>query len=726
MLLRGDHGVRELLKAGDQRSAKALQSIAMRGNGGALAGVQMFADLFGRMHAMVEIGDERCNRALEVDVVLPQRVVRVEEERLVEGASWKLSLRAGWSSCDDRAHALIVMNADAPIGCDGTLASMDKAAYEESKKGDGAWPLAFLLSLAAIFFLTYFNRFAGLRSGDGEFSGGVAFLAGKLPYRDYYTAGPPLNQIKSALELAIFGKTLLVTRLAGVAERLAIAALLYTWLRRIFSSWASAIAALVTIIVSAGDHTDPLASYNHDAILFAILCGFLASLSLETKHTRRGLLLAALAGVAASLSSLTKQTVGLGSTVAVLALGAVAIFQLRGIRSSIGWAMAYLGGFAVPVLALGIYLHRLGLLRACLTMLFVSGPSAKASAPHAFLTREFSVAADNPAWVIPALIAIVLSACAIWRSVTGTRRSEECPPVRWFYLWLVVFAVIGLAVALDLTALPALNDFSKCSVYYVLLADSVLGAVVLGYGLKARRVDTRLWQIVLFAGVGWSVAVTLSLSWPAFEAMTLPGLALLLAAVLEGSKGWGRRFLFLVIAAMVFLAVREKLDLPFSFDHQDEPAVRFATQPSTEPMLRGMRLPPETVRLLDVAASTMRAKAGAGDTVFTYPEMGLLYVLSGKNPPTWSGSHNIDVVPDSFAREESSRVLRARPAVLLYARPTEAQLRLEEAVWRNGNRSGQRDLVAVLDTLAAEYQLVDTFCLQPGDNPIRLYVRRSR
>src|SRR6202012_3709279 len=133
----------------------------------------------------------------------------------------------------------------------------------------------------------YFRRFAGSRSGDGEYSGGLAFLAGRLPYRDYYTAGPPLNPIKSALLLAIFGKALLVTRLAAVVERLAIAALLYAWLRRIFSSWTSAIAALVTIIVSAGDHTDPLASYNHDAIFFAMVCGLLASLSLEDRRRRQ-------------------------------------------------------------------------------------------------------------------------------------------------------------------------------------------------------------------------------------------------------------------------------------------------------------------------------------------------------------------------------------------------------------------------------------------------------
>jgi hypothetical protein len=602
---------------------------------------------------------------------------------------------------------------------------MYNAAHENPKKREDIWPLFFILSLAAVFFFSYFNRFAAIRSGDGEYHGGMAFLAGRFPYRNYYTAGPPLNQIKSALELAIFGKTLLVARFAAVIERLAIATLLYAWLRRIFSSWASAIAALVTIVVSAGDHTDPLASYNHDAIFFAMVCGFLASLSLEDKHRRRVLTLAALAGVAASLSSLTKQTVGLGSAVAVLVLGAIGVLRLRGVRDSTRWALAYLGGFAVPILGLGIYLNHLGLLRSCLTMLFVSGPSAKASAPHAFLGRELAVAADNPAWVIPALIALVLSARAIWRAIKDAKLQEEPPPVRWVSLWLATLFLVGLAISLDLTTLPALNDFSKCSVYYSLLACSFLGVAAIGFALRPGNADARIWQIILFTGVGWSVAVTLSLSWPAFEAMALPGLALLIAAALEGSKRWGRRFLFLVLAAMLFLAVREKLDLPFSFDHQDEPAVRFATQPSAEPLLRGMRFPPETARLLDETVSTIKTRTGAGDTVFTYPEMGLLYVLSGVNPPTWSDSHNIDIVPDSFAGEEAERIWRARPAVILYARPSEADLRMEEKVWRNGRPSGQRDIVNALDKLVADYQLVDTFCLQPGDNPIRLYVRRT-
>jgi hypothetical protein len=429
-----------------------------------------------------------------------------------------------------------------------------------------------------------------------------------------------------------------------------------------------------------------------------------------------------MAGGCAGLSALTKQTVGLGVAVAVLVLGLLGLGRLRGAVAAVRWGLAYLAGFAAPLLAVGAWLRYLGVLGSALMMLFVSGPAAKASAPHAFLSRELSVAADNPAWLIPALIGIALSARPIWRAVTGTAAREDAMlRWRWPWVWLGGTAVIGAAELLALTSLPAVRDVSKCAVYFTLLASLWLGIAAMVRGLR-RPAEARIWQIALFAGVGFTVAATLSLSWPAFEAMTLPGLGLLLAAALDGSRRWGRRFVLLTVSAIVFLAVFEKLNLPFSFDHQDEASVRFATEISTQPMLRGMRLPPETVRLLDETAAAMKT-APPGGTVFTYPEMGLLYGLGGRNPPTWADSHNIDVVSDALARQDAARLLRARPGVILYARPSEADLREEEATWRNGKPSGQRDLVAALDRLVAGYRLVDTFCLRAGDTPIRLYVR---
>jgi hypothetical protein len=599
----------------------------------------------------------------------------------------------------------------------------DPASIKEVRQR-GAFPLAFVVCLAGIFFFSYFNRFAGLRSGDGELSGGLALLDGRLPYRDYYTAGPPLNQIKSAVELGLFGKTLLVSRLFAVLERLGIAALLFFWLRKVFSPWAASIAALATILLSAGDHTDPLASYNHDAILLAMLSGFFVSLSVESKTARRMLLCGLAAGSAAGLSSLTKQTIGLGEGTALLVLGVMATARLRDVVSGMWWGLCYLGGLLLPVAAVAGYLYRLGVLRTGLVMLFVSGPSAKASVPFAFVHRELSVAADNPAWVVPALIAAVLCVRPVYRAVVGGAAKTWQGSPLWPWFWGV--ALLGVAELLVYTAIPAVRDTSKCAVYFTLVTTSLLGCLALVRGLQRCHCSVRLWHVAIMTGTGWAVAVTLSLSWPAFEAMLLPGLGVMVAAVIDGASGWGRRFVFVTIAAMMFLSVREKLDLPFGFDHQDEPSVRVASIASNQPMLRGMRLPVETIRLLDETSAWMREKSLEGKTVFTYPEMSLAYTLSGGRPPTFSGSHNIDVLSDSMARDEAQRLLQNRPAVVLYARPSEAELREQELIWRGGRRSGQRDLVAAVDLIVADYRLVDTFEIRPGNTPIELYVEREK
>jgi hypothetical protein len=597
---------------------------------------------------------------------------------------------------------------------------MRKIGFREGGARAELWPMLVVLFLAALFFLSYFNRFAGIRSGDGEFSGGMAFLRGWLPYRDYYTAGPPLTQLKSAIELALFGKALIVTRACAVVERLAIAALLYIWLRRSFSQWAAAIASLTTIILSAGDHTDPLASYNHDAILLAMLCGFFATLALEKHRAHSFAALSVCAGIMAGLSSLTKQTVGLGVAIGVMVIGALACWHVWGRRRSLFWLAAFGLGFSIPVVALGLYLKHVGLLAACLQMLFVSGPQAKASHPLAFAVREWRVLVDNPTWWSPALLGIAVSARTLWRGLSRDEDSNQTEQRIWLWVLGVGIVLFGIAKLLASTEIHAVRDSAKCTVYYTLVMTAIYGLGAIVFALRERgRLSERAWKIALVATVGWCVAITQSLSWPVFEAMLLPGLGVLVAAVIDGARSWGVRFTMLVVASLSMLQVWEKLDLPFSFKAEDEAPVRMATVESAQPMLRGMRLPAETVRLLD---KTVKLMQGHGP-VFTYPEMGLLYVLSKENPPTFAGSHNIDVVSDTFMREETARLERTPPAVLLYARPTETELKSEEQVWREGRRSGQRDMIAMLDTLAARYILVDTFVLRTGDDPIRLYMR---
>ncbi len=592
-----------------------------------------------------------------------------------------------------------------------------------SKPRRESWPvmISALIALTLMFLLSFFNRFAGLRSGAGEYAGGMTLLSGIMPYRDYFTAGPPLNVVKSALILKAFGSALIVSRAAGVLERLLIALVLLRWLVQLFRPWHALVASVVTIVVSTGDPTDPIASYNHDAILFGMIAGLAASLMLEGGSKRRTIILAMVSGASAMLSLLSKQTVGLGVVVCLAMAGTILVAKLDGMRRAGVWCAGYAAGCVVPLAATALWLWKIHVLHACIQMLFVTGPAAKAGHASDFLVRELVVAWLNWKRLLAALIGLALG----WQAVRrGLQAKDTRVPTRWAQAtWVAAgAAIIATAEALAYSKLPVQRNFSKCAVYYVLVGLTLWLASQMVWLFRAG-VSRRAAQAILFGAVAWSIAVMLSLSWPAFEPMTLPGLGLLLAATLDGVRDRFRWFPLLIMAALVFLQVREKLDGPFGFGHQNEAAVRLADKPSMEPQLRGMRLPSAMVTFLDDTSTLVATQTRPGDTIFTYPEMGLLYPLTGRMPPTRAGSHNIDVINDAFARDEAGRLTRARPAVIVYGRLSEHDLEEEEKTWRRGRRSGQRDIIAALDGLVQGYRLTGTYVIAPGDPPIEVYVR---
>jgi len=588
-------------------------------------------------------------------------------------------------------------------------------------------PLTLLAIVTFAFLSTFFNRFAGLRSGNGEFTSGIMFLSGSLPYRDCFSATPPFNFLKSALLLAVFGKTLFVSRLAGVVERIGIALLLYLWLRKLASVRNAFIAALVTIIVSSGDHTDPIASYNHDAILFAMLCGYAASFLLDADlPARRFFCLSAFAGIAAGFCLLTKQTIGLGVFTAVLLIVATLLLRMAKPARALLWIAAYLSGCATVIASCFLWLAHYHLVSTFLRMVFLSGPKAKAGSPLDFFTRIAHVAAADPEWTSLGLLATILSAAALYRflfrpNAISTSQQTAKPVIAAAALAL---ALLVLSLLLSHTALPVAHGFSKAAVYFVQFSLTLWFIVAVIESLR-HTPSIHLSNFILFAGVAWSVAVMLSLSWPAFEPMLLPGLALLLIGALEAVKPRGFAFISLIAAVMVFCQFREKLDVPFSFDRLDDSPVRFATASSTLPELRHMRFSPGSVAMLDGTTSIIRSHTTPHDTIYTYPGIELLYELADRGYPTISATHNIDVVNDAFAAQEAQRLLRTPPAVIVYYQQNPADMRHDDIIWRNGQPSGQHILLAAVEQLTRNYTLAASYPMPPAGRQIEVYLRPS-
>ncbi len=574
-----------------------------------------------------------------------------------------------------------------------------------------------------LYLLLFWNHFVGLRSGLGEFLGGSQFLAGLRPYRDYFSTAMPLNILKSASELAVFGNLPIVSRACGVIERLFIAGLLFAWLAKVFRAHHAALAAIVTMVVSSGDTADPISSYNHDAILFAMACGFLASYALdETRPVKRVVLFAAFAGVYAGLSFATKQTIGPGITVAVPAVVAACLFRLGDARRATIFLGSFALGWALIASVLLSWLDQLGILNSFLHQVFVQGPAAKASHPIDFLLRFVEVTRQLK-W--SALGGAVVVLVCVWGWIKAGRTTTERPATVLSVVWVCSFAAAAVGLGATLSYAGIMNPrhaYLRMTIYAtffaVLLLPLFWGAVWVGRCLTRREA-----QLFLFATVSVVVAFMLSLSYPIFEAMTLPGLGLLLASLLHVSRGWRTPVVYAACAALIANGTLTKLELPFSFNTFSEARVPAANSVSASPVLKGFVLPPETVAMVDGTLRIIRDNTKRGDKIFTYPEFVAFYALSGHGCPTYSCSHNIDVVNDEFASREAARLLAKPPAVLIYQPQPEGFLANEELLWRHGRPSGNRAIIQAVEKLASRYRLAASYHVGPNDGEVRVYVK---
>jgi hypothetical protein len=258
----------------------------------------------------------------------------------------------------------------------------------------------------------------------------------------------------------------------------------------------------------------------------------------------------------------------------------------------------------------------------------------------------------------------------------------------------------------------------------MLTAVAIVSLLVLGtWQLLKGTLTERQAQTYLFAAVSFNIAFMLSLSFPLFSPMLLPGFGLLFAGSLAGSNRIGRLAVYAIVLLVCVDTVRLKLDVPFGFGFFTEGPVSTATVRSDQPKLRGIFMPPATARLVDGVAHIVASNTTSADTIFTFPEMALFYSLTDRRWPTQTASHNVDVVNDAFAKEEAARLLANPPKVLIYLPKTEAESLNEEAVWRHGHRMGQRDIADAIETLAKGYRLAAVYPTLPINQDVYVYVR---
>jgi hypothetical protein len=585
----------------------------------------------------------------------------------------------------------------------------------------GAHPRAVRLGLVCVavvgllFFASWWNRSVAPTTG-GE---AVVMALGYLPYRDYFTHAPPGMAILGRIIGAISNKPVLASMAFGSLLRIGAACALYGLVLRMARPWCAALATLCAVFVSSAGTAETPFYYNHVSAAFVLIGTYLGLVGAEGTGVRHRLA-AAGAGALLTFAIAIKQTMLFGVAGALMGLLVLALPRPRGGWS--GWLLGLLAGAGLTIGGLWAWLAAHDLVGAFL-LTMRTAPQGKGGVARSLLrpfTLLFEITrapyATLAAWVVIALVAT---------AHVSHRRQARFPRALGVLIVLVGvligalfvderFFVDARFVSLWATALGWWGSLA-------IAAFSCWRSLRMGAGAAERA---RVALGVLAFGIGFSFAV----SWPLFECMALPGLAVVVAALLDQPPSSTRRLwvpaLSVLVCASMGVAVWCKFSDPHAWGYWREPPLLSARGTFEHRSLAGMQSSKAASTLYSAVAMIAQERTDPSDRIFVYPNMPVLYAIAERRPATYSLVHWVDTCPDFLGKEDASRLSASPPKLLIQRLDTLSLVEGEERLFRGGERSSVRDIYQAIKDISPLYDVIGIFEVTAG-TPIVFLLRRD-
>ena len=130
--------------------------------------------------------------------------------------------------------------------------------------------LCFSLVVYALFNLLLVNKFFPIT--EGWFQDAANYINnGETIYKDFYMFIPPGFPMLTSAISALSDNAFIIFRLIGVAERLAMLALVYRMLRRLFSPMVSAVSALTGAVVYIANVQEIFYGYYQTSLFLGLI-----------------------------------------------------------------------------------------------------------------------------------------------------------------------------------------------------------------------------------------------------------------------------------------------------------------------------------------------------------------------------------------------------------------------------------------------------------------------
>lgn len=566
-------------------------------------------------------------------------------------------------------------------------------------------------------------------------------LNGAVPYRDFHFFLPPLYPLMVAAFTGIFGPDLIFLRIFGIAVIISLTITLFLLFLRLFPAYIACTASIVSVMYYQSCVVHITYDYLTFVTLFAVLGTFLIcryyDYDYHSLKSKEGLVAAAflfLAGLLGAAAFLIKQSGGL-FVVAFPFLAVAAVgYAKGGWQKSLRSIAIYSLGVLTPMLTLLIWLVSNGLLSSFWSQAIVGASSSKgglAAILFAWIPRLFNTESDLIlASVVLAIITLRIHCLPegfmLRRLRSGYHAEHQLPKPRTVVVFSLILVAFMLCILLpfwgiNLSYKIAENDqltfiFNRVLVIFGSAASMVLFFVFFHKILRERRTSNYDVFIILTASLGliWGCGTAAGIS----EVALILSTGLLIGIALNARSRFNiLRIATLVLCVLMVLYMTSfKYINPYNWWGLDQPDIRTTSTRLQVKYLHGFVVSEQTARIFSEVTSIVERNTNPGDSIYTFPNIPIFYLLTDRYPDTFGIVSWFDVEPDRYAASDALRIRELPPKVIIYLDVPEFVWDSHEDLFRGGSMSGQRQIAGAVSALASSgaYKLEATYEVPDG------------
>ena len=591
------------------------------------------------------------------------------------------------------------------------MALVSRTSSQSRKQAVG---LGVSLAVICLYNALFFDRYLPL--SEGWFSVYAHYIVdGAVPYRDFHFFLPPVYPYMIAAFTEVFGESLIVLRLFGVALTLSITGMLFLLYSRLFSSYIACIVTIVSVVYYQSDVTFIGYNFLNVLHLFALsgtvlICKYFDrdDSPFTSREGQKAMVILLSAGSLFALAFLTKQSDGLFALLASFLAVAIAASARGGPRRALSTLAVYSAGILLPMLILLIWLVSNGALSPFWDQVFHGASSSKgglAAILFNWIPRLFTLRNVGGLIVVTMILIALRVYCLPRGFMLGKLRDKShevnlaitSRTVVTFSIILVSFTLCILLPFWNMEFSYDLNEnhFLNFVHYRVVLITGFTGSLLLLCVFllkiirekKAEYLDIFIISTVSL-GILWGTSTSAAIA--DMGMIVALGLFLGYLFIIPARFHITRVALTVLCLFLVLFWASHKYVEPYNWWGLDQPDVRTTSAPAEAPYLDGFVLSEQTARIYSEVTSIVKENTQPGDSIYTFPSIPIFYLITDRYPDTFGIVSWFDVEPDSFAADDAQRIRESPPRVIIYLDVPEYVWKSHEEGFRAGEVSGQR------------------------------------